>query len=116
MIGGLQGEFGDLDIKYLKQNILFTLIRPFSGTRRDSFLTLARILPFPGTDPDDAIFRYSHRFDPFLVLHETVYRHSHGFPVLTRIMPFSGTHTNSTLFRYSPRQFFDTRTDSTFSR
>ena len=22
MIGGLQGEFGDLDIKYLKQNIL----------------------------------------------------------------------------------------------
>ena len=57
-------------------------MRPFSGTRRDSFSTLARILAFPGIGPDSTIF---------------------------------GTHTDSILFWCSLRQFFDTRTDSTFS-
>ena len=94
------------------------MIRPFSGTRRDSFSTLARILPFPGTDPDSAIFRYPHRVDPFLVHPGTLFRHSYEFylfPALTPILPFFGTHTDSTVFRYSPGRFFDTRTDSTFS-
>ena len=128
--------------------------RPFYGTPRDSFSTLARILPFPRIDPDSAIFRYSHRIDLFPVLAETLFRHSHGFylfPVLTRIMSFFGTKKfqpfsatpresfstlawilpflrtdpDSAIFRYlhrfdlfwySPGRFFDTRTDSTFSR
>ena len=92
---------------------------PFSSTRRDSFSIIARILPFLGTNPDSAILRYSHRFDPFSVLHGTVFRHSHGFnlfPVLTRMMPFLGTHIDSTLFRHSPGQLFETRKESTFSR
>ena len=82
---------------------VLTLIRPFSRTCRDTFSTLARILPFPGTDPNYAIFRYSHIFDPFSVLLETVFRYSYGFylsryssgfyhfSVLTQIRPFSGT-------------------------
>ena len=48
-------------------------IRPFSGTRGDSFWLLARILHFPGTRRDATIFRYSHRFDPFPVLVGTVF-------------------------------------------
>ena len=80
---------------------------------------IIRILPFPGTDTDDAIFGYSHRFDPFPALPGAVIRNSHEFylfPVLTPILAFFRTHIDSTLFRYSPGQFFDTRTDSTFSR
>ena len=93
--------------------------RPFSSTPRDSFSTLVRILPFPGTYSDSAIFRYSHWFDCFPVLSGTTFRHSHGFylfPVLTRMMPFFGSPTESTLFWYTPGQYFDTRTNSTFSR
>ena len=37
------------------------------------------------------------------------------FLILTRILPFLGTLIDWTLSRYSPEQFFDTRTDSTFS-
>ena len=98
---------------------IFKQIRPFFGTRRDSFSILERILHFPGTHPDCTIFRYSHRFDPFPVLTRTVFRYSYGFyllPVLSWILLFFGTHTDWTLFRYSSGQFFDTRTDSTFSR
>ena len=83
---------------------VLTQIRPFFGTRRDSFSILEGILLFPGTDPDSAIFRYSHRFDPFSILAGIVCRYSHGFylfRVLARILSFFGTHTDSTLFRYS---------------
>ena len=34
MIGGLQGEFGDLDIKYLKQNISKCRLQISGGFRR----------------------------------------------------------------------------------
>ena len=93
-------------------------IRPFFDTRRESFLTFARILPFPRTRPDSTIFRYSHRFDLFPVLVENVFSYSHGFylfPVHARILSFFGTPTDSTLFRYSLGKFSHTRTDSTFS-
>ena len=43
---------------------VLTLIRPFSGTRRDSFSILARILPFPRTRPDSTFFRYLPGVDP----------------------------------------------------
>ena len=98
---------------------VLTQIRPFSGTRRDKFLILARILPFHGICPYSTIFRYSHRFDPFPVLTGTVFRYSYGFylfPVLAQILPFFDTHTDSTLFWYSLGQFFETRHDSTFGR
>ena len=98
---------------------VLTQIRPLFGTPRDSYSKLTRILPFPGTDPDFCIFRYSHIFDPFPVLPDTVSLYSHGFyhsPVLTRMMPFLGTHTDTTLFWHSPGQLFETRMDSTFSR
>ena len=116
---------------------VLTQIRPFSGTRRESFSILARILPFPGPRPYSTIFRYSHRFDLFSVLHlegfsifarilifrdtrpdSCNFQYSHRFdpfPVLTRILQFFGTHTDSTLFHYSPEQLFDTRTNSAFS-
>ena len=71
------------------------------------------------TRPDSIIFRYSHRFDPFQVLAGKVFLYLHGFylfPVLTRFLPFFGSHIDSTILRYSLGQFFDTRTDSTFSR
>ena len=58
---------------------ILTQIRPFFDTLRDSFSTLARILPFPGTDPDYTIFWYSQRLDLFSILGGTVFRHSHGF-------------------------------------
>ena len=85
---------------------VLTLIRPFSGTRRDSFSILVLILLFPSTRPYSTIFRYSHRFDCFPVLVGKFFRYSLGFylfPVLARIPPFFGTHTDSTLFRNSPR-------------
>ena len=105
---------------------VLTLIRLFSGTRRDTFSILARLLPLPSTRPDSTIFRYSHCFYPFPVFALTSCRYSHGFyllrylhvfylfPVLGQILPFFVTNTDSTLFRYSPRQVVDTRTDSTF--
>ena len=36
MIGGLQGEFGDLDIKYLKQNISKSQLEILGSFRRNS--------------------------------------------------------------------------------
>ena len=95
------------------------LFRSFFGSHGESFLTLARILPFPRTRPDTTGFRYTHRFDPFPVLVGTTFGYSHGFylfPVLARILPFFGTLIDSTLFRYSWEQFLDTCTVSTFSR
>ena len=88
---------------------VLTRIRPFSGTRQESFSILARILRSPSARLDFSIFRYSHGSDPFPVLTKGVFRYSHGFyvfPVLARILHFFGTHTDSTLFRYSPRQVF----------
>ena len=82
---------------------VFTQIRTFFGTRRDSFSIPVPILPFPGTHSDSAIFRYSHRFDPFRYsprlffdtrTDSTFCRYSPGFyhfSVLTQIRPFSGT-------------------------
>ena len=70
---------------------VLTQMRPFFGTRRESFSILVMILPFRGTRPDSTNFWYSQWFDPF--------------PVLV-----------GNVFRYSPEQFFDTQTDSTFSR
>ena len=35
MIGGLQGEFGDLDIKYLKQNISKNVGRKYREASRE---------------------------------------------------------------------------------
>ena len=99
-----------------------TLIRLFFGTHLDNFLILARILHFQGTHPDSSIFRCLHCFDPFPVLVGIV------FLILKRILPFPGTRSDSKisnifryphwfdLIRYSPWQFFDTRTDSTFSQ
>ena len=80
---------------------------------------MVRILPFPGSCPDSTIFRYSHRFYPFWILVQTVFLYSNGFylfPVLTPILPIFGIHTVSTFFRNSPGQFFNSGTDSTFSR
>ena len=94
-------------------------MRPFFGTRRESFSILAKILPFRGTRPDSTNFRHSHRCDPFSVPAGKVFdtrkdstfsRYWPGFyqfSVLTQIRPF---------FRYSSGPFFDTRTNSTFSR
>ena len=98
---------------------VLTQIRPYSGICPDSFSILARILRFPATRPNTAIFWYSHRFDRFPILVGYVFRYSHGFhlyPVLARILLIFGTRKDSTIFRYSSGQFFDTRTDSTFSR
>ena len=109
------------------------------------FPVLARILPLFGTHTDSTIFRYSPTqivdsrtdstfskyspgFDHFSVL--TQIRLFSGTPrcrlsILVRILPFPGTrpnlpffgtHIDSTFFGYSSRQFFDTCTDSTFSR
>ena len=58
---------------------VLTLIRPFFGTRPDSFSILARILLFSSTRPDFTIFRYSHWLDLFSVLARIVFRYSHGF-------------------------------------
>ena len=66
----------------------------------EHFFDTHRDLPLPGNLPDSTIFRYSHRFDPFLVLARTVFRYSHGLY----------------LFWYSPEHFFDTRRDSSFAR
>ena len=106
---------------------VLTQIRPFSGTRRECFLMLARILLFFNTPPDSTIFQYSDRFDPFPLFTGKDFRCSHGFylfpgthldifSILARIVPFPGTHpdstifgtpTDSSLFRYSRGQFFD---------
>ena len=89
-----------------------THIRAFSGTPCDSFSTIARILPFPGTDRDSVIFRYSHRFDHFPVLPGTVFRHTHRFylfPVLTRMMPF-WVVTQIRAFSGTPKDSFSTLT------
>ena len=53
MIGGLQGEFGDLDIKYLKQNIPKYLKMPIENIRRlqENTATLCNILPSLWSDP-----------------------------------------------------------------
>ena len=75
-------------------------IRPFSGTRRDSFSILVPILAFPDTRPDSTIVRYSHRFDPFPVLAGKVFRYSYrfySFLVLARILHVFGSHTDLTL-------------------
>ena len=98
--------------------MVLTQIRPFLDTRWDSFSTLARILPFPGTDPDYTIFWYSHGFNLYSILGGTNFRHSHGFylfPLVTPIMPFFGTHTDSAIFGYLWGLFVYTRTDSIFS-
>ena len=42
MIGGLQGEFGDLDIKYLKQNISKSRSE-ISGSFRRNFVALCKM-------------------------------------------------------------------------
>ena len=42
MIGGLQGEFGDLDIKYLKQNISKSRSE-ISGSFRRHFVALCKM-------------------------------------------------------------------------
>ena len=79
-------------------------IRPFSGTRGDSFWLLTRIPHFPGTRRDATIFWYSHRFDPFPVLVRTVFGYSHGFyifPVLVGILPFFCTPKDWIVFWYS---------------
>ena len=57
---------------------VLTQIRLFSGIRRDCFSILARILPLPGTRPDSAILRYSHRFDHIPVFVGKVFRYSQG--------------------------------------
>ena len=44
MVGGLQGEFGDLDIKYLKQNISKNFGRKYREASGE-FLSRARGLP-----------------------------------------------------------------------
>ena len=85
---------------------------------RTVFSLLVRILPFPGTHPDSTIFWYAHRLYPLPILVGTLFRYSHGFYlflVLARILQFLGTYKDCTPFRYSSRQFFATRTDSTFS-
>ena len=93
-------------------------LEPFSSTSPDStFLTVARILPFPYThlDPSPVLarippFRHSPGFYPF--------RYLPGFHIY-------GTHPDSTLFRHSPGfhlsstrpdyTLSDTCSDSTFS-
>ena len=64
------------------------------------FSVLTLILLFSDTRPDS--FSIVARILPFLVL--------------ARILQFSGTHIDSTLFRNSSRRFFNSGTDSTFSR
>ena len=115
----------------LYQFLVFTQIWHFSGSRRGSFLIIARILPFSCTRPDSIIFRYLPWFYHFSVLFRTVFdtrtdstfsRYSpafHHFPVLTlilpffdtgsdsvsvlaRMVPFPGTRPNSIIFLYWP--------------
>ena len=117
--------------------MLFRSIRPFFGTRWDSFSILGGILPFPDTRPYSTIFRYSRRFDPFPVLPRQCFdthrdsmssRYSpgfHYFSVVTQIRPFSGTRRDSFFIlvgiylfpvpAWIP-PFFGTHTDSTFFR
>ena len=98
---------------------VLALILPFSDTRPESFSLLARIVHFPDIRPDSTIVWYSQWCYPFPILVRTVFRYSHGFylfSVLAQIVPISGTHTDSTLFRNSSGQFFNSGTDSTFSR
>ena len=105
-------------------------IRPFSGTSRDNFLIVVRILRFPDTLLNSAVFRshtessifryssgqifetrsdstfsrYSPGFYHFLVL--TLILPVFGTPldrfsILAWILPFPGTRPDSTIFRYS---------------
>ena len=53
MIGGLQGDFGDLDNKYLKQNIPKYLKMSVGNIRKlqENTATLCNILPSAWSDP-----------------------------------------------------------------
>ena len=106
---------------------------------------LARILSFFGTDPDSTIFQYSfgqffgthtdstfsryspgfYQFSVMTLILPFFRSHSDRFSIIARILPFPGlarilsffgTDPDFTIIRYSCRQFFGTRTDSTFSR
>ena len=95
---------------------MLTLIRPFFGTREDSFSVLARILPFlvlarilafSGPDTDSTIFRYSWGQFFGARMDSTFSRYWPGFyrfQVLTLILPFFGTrrHIFSVLARILP--------------
>ena len=92
---------------------------PFFNTHTNFILFRYSPGQFFNTRKDSTIFRYSHWFYPFPVLAQIVFRCSHGFYVfllLAQILPISGTITNSTLFRNSSGKFFNSSTDSTFSR
>ena len=93
--------------------LVLARILPFFVTCRDSFSILVRILHFSGSRPHFTIFRYSHRFDPFLLLVGTVFRYSHGLYLFwyslehffdtPRDLPLPGNLPDSTIFRYSHR-------------
>ena len=64
MIGGLQGEFGDLDIKYLKQNISKYLKMSVGNIRnlQENTAALCKMAALPSgqtlsDDPDTSVRR-----------------------------------------------------------
>ena len=105
-----------------------SLILLFFGTHTDSTLFRYSSRQFFDTRMDSTFSRYSPRLYYFSVL--TLIRHFFGnhrdsFSILARILLFPGTlpettifrsSHDSTIFRYSSGQFFDTRTNSPFSR
>ena len=100
----------------------------FFGRHTDSTIFRYSSGQFFNTCMDSTFSRYSTGFDYFSVL--TLIRHffaNHrdSFSILARILLFPGTlpettifrsSHDSTIFRYSSGQFFDTRTNSPFSR
>ena len=76
---------------------VLTQIRPFFGTRRDSFLILVPILPFPITRPGFYHFSVLTQIRPFFGTRRD------SFSILVPILPFPGTRPDSTILRYSHR-------------
>ena len=61
MIGGLQGDFGNLDIKYLKQNIPEDLKMSVANIRKlQENTTACNILPSAWSDPGKRHGGYGH--------------------------------------------------------
>ena len=103
-------------------------ILPFFGTHTDSTLFRYSSGQFFDTRTDSTFSRYSPEYCHFLVLTQirpfsdtlrecfSILARFHLYTVLARIQLIFGTRKDSTIFGYSSGQFFDTRTDSTFSR
>ena len=107
--------------------MVLTRILPFFGAHNDWTIFWYPPEQFFDTRTDSTFPRYLQGFDHFSVLTSIGHfscTHSNSFSILARILLFFCTHPDSSIFRrhidwtpfrYSSEQFFDTRTDSTFS-